>query len=389
MNSLQACVLTAVGRGAIATVAVRGEQPLRVIEQFFQPFAGKLDDTANRVRFGNWIRHEKTETTTQQESVVLCFTRRDEVEIHCHGGRAAVSALMDDLVAAGAQRVEASEWIIDPKASSLNNECTHVLSHVQTETAAAIVMDQIRGALESEVTSIRQHLRDGNTQEATGRLQVLIDRFGIGRHVVDPFQVVIAGPPNVGKSSLLNVLLGFDRAITFNQPGTTRDVVSATTALGGWLIHLSDTAGIRETAESIEKEGVRRALERIKSADLILHVIDSSSETAIRDSYDLSDRPHLQIWNKIDLLEPSKREHLPNTALAVSATSGEGIDLLIAKVCETLVPDLPEPGSPVPITHRQNTLLSKALAEIESPQADDFLDSLLHPQVPSFESEDR
>src|SRR5690606_32021057 len=185
----------------------------------------------------------------------------------------------------------------------------------------------------------------------------------VGLHLDQPWRVVLAGPPNVGKSSLINAILGYRRSITLDQPGTTRDVLEAQTVIEGWPVRLSDTAGIRDAADcEIESAGIELARGELQAADLGLWIRDAA-RLADADSLPApegaANRPVLEVINKIDLVAgpvvatAASAEWLPAGALATAATSGQGIETLRLRIAAMLVPDHPPAGSPVPINPRQ------------------------------------
>ncbi|WP_417745371.1 GTPase [Rosistilla oblonga] len=364
--ALQTCVLTPIGRGAIATVAVRGATAAEIVGKYFCPNAGSSHLPIDRIRYGVWSRDADSAIG---ESIVVCATAETEIEIHCHGGRAAVEAIVGDLVAAGAERIGGDSWLQGRSDNFLSSECQLALAATQTPTTAGIVLDQIRGALATATQAAIEQLRSANLEAAGQAIQTLIDRAPLGRGASKPFRVVIAGPPNVGKSSLLNRLLGYDRAIAYDQPGTTRDVLSARTTLGGWTIELRDTAGIHETAEAIEREGVQSARREVQSADAVLIVVDASvGWTPEHDEIAKLVPNPIRVWNKADLID---LEAMPDAAgkIFTSTLSQTGIDDLIAAILQQLIPQPHAAGMAVPITDRQLACLQEAQAAIASSDA--------------------
>jgi tRNA modification GTPase len=183
--------------------------------------------------------------------------------------------------------------------------------------------------------------------------------------LAEPFRVVLLGPPNVGKSSLINAIVGYDRSITFDQPGTTRDVIQAETVIAGLPIQLSDTAGIRASAGGIEREGIARARTAAQRADLVL-LVSAANESAahefgVSEPFSVGQWKNppatLRVLNKSDLLP--KGQNRPPRSLLTTATTGEGIPALLAAIATQLVPNPPQAGDPVAINRRQARLIQK------------------------------
>ena len=195
---------------------------------------------------------------------------------------------------------------------------------------------------------------------ANARLCELVARGCVGRHLVEPFRVTLAGPPNVGKSSLINALVGYQRAIVHNEPGTTRDVLTAQTAINGWPVQLSDTAGVRPSEDELEQAGVSLARAAARGSDLVLLVRDASSPVTSADQALRTDLPDaLVVRNKCDLLSSSATLETADE-VSTSALTGAGIDQLLAAITSRLVPlELPE-GAAVPFTSDQINAIERA-----------------------------
>jgi tRNA modification GTPase len=220
-------------------------------------------------------------------------------------------------------------------------------------------LDRALEALAAEIAS-------GNAAAAQATLDGLLRWSALGSHLITPWQVVFAGRPNVGKSSLINALVGYQRAIVHDTPGTTRDVVTATSALDGWPVELADTAGLRSTGEALEAAGIRLAQDRLATADLVVLVFDASAgrtdeERSLRESWPLA----LQVYNKCDLMADSAR---PSGEVAgqitTSATQSIGIDELGREIGRRLVPQPPAAGEAVPFTAEQMEMLAQVRAAL-------------------------
>jgi tRNA modification GTPase len=228
----------------------------------------------------------------------------------------------------------------------LRAAATAALAEARTARTAAILLDQFRGAFERVVREVLAALDNQEQATAGCILGELTARAALGRHLTTPWRVVIAGAPNVGKSSVVNALAGYQRSIVSPTPGTTRDVVGTSIAIDGWPVELSDTAGLRGQAESLEEQGMRRAHEAIAVADLCVWVLDGST-VPVEPPF-ASDR-WLRVINKVDLPPAWDWEREPD-ALRVSAQTGAGIADLCAALGRRLVPEPPPSGSAVPFT---------------------------------------
>ncbi len=358
-------VLTPPGRGAVATIGVRGPQAWEIVAQRFTPAAGQplAAYAVGRVLFG---RFQLAGGAT--EELVVGLIAAGEVEVHSHGGLAAVEAVAEALVAEGATRIEWPAWAALTEADLLATEALVALAAVRTERAAVVLLDQYRGALRRAVAQIAHDVQRADFAAAATALTAILSRAELGEHLTQPWRVVLAGRPNAGKSSLMNALVGFQRSIVFPDAGTTRDVLTATTALAGWPIELADTAGLRASGDAIEAEGVARAQRQIREADLVLLVCDVTAEWTCDESDALSAaRRTLVIHHKCDLARPPTAGR--PAGLAVSSLTGQGIDELCRAIADRLVPDPPQPGDAVPLNTRQMTLLTQALGAVRSGDA--------------------
>lgn len=357
-------------------IAVRGPAAHRCVRECFAPATEMPAPTfaVDAIRYGRWLGPRDQRTGRSGEAVVVVAPSDDSVEVHCHGGRAAVAAILQDLAAAGAATVDADAFQI---AASESAEITRIVAHTSTARTAAIALDQSRGAMKRLAAALRTLLAAGKLDQARAQVAEVLRREPLGAHLGEPWKVILAGPPNVGKSSLLNALLGYRRAITFATPGTTRDIVSADSAIDGWPVRLSDTAGVRFTDAPLEAEGVRRAGAALEGADLVLLVIDSQAGLTAthREILARTSAPCLFVWNKSDLAQPTALAAgmgaarsatgtvgagEPVASFAVSATCGSGLPELEAGISRALVPLPPAAGDPVPITAEQRTALRRA-----------------------------
>ncbi len=368
-------VLTPPGRAAIATIAVRGFEAIAVVSRLFRPASGKRLAVfpVGRTVFG---RFETAAVTS--EDLVVGLLAPDALEIHCHGGLAAVQAICESLVAAGAAQLPPDTWIQQQESDSIAADALLALAEARTERTAAILLDQYRGALRRELATIDNSLVNDDVTSAKTALNQLLGKAELGLHLTNPWKIVLAGRPNAGKSSLMNAIVGYERSIVFHQPGTTRDVLTATTAIDGWPIELSDTAGLRVVEQTflsaathprsdpIEFEGIARAQSQIAAADLVLLVADTTAHWDGKLYEEIARgarRPPLIVHNKCDLAAPSADRP---AGIQTSAITAHGIDKLCQAIASALVDQPPAPGVAVPFTADQIAALQTAAQQLQS-----------------------
>jgi len=353
-----ASILTPAGRGAVATVAVHGPQAAELVARRLVVGA-KQPPTLDLGRIR--LRQFRGLAGSTEELIVVVISPED-VEIHCHGGPAAANAIAEALAAEGAQRIDWQQWAELVDDDLIRAEARLALAEARTERTCAILLDQYRGALAAALAQIEQLLDAGQRQAAQERLARLQSLATCGSHLTRPWQVVLAGAPNVGKSSLINALVGYQRAIVFDQPGTTRDVLAAATAVDGWPVELMDTAGLRGPVDALEAAGIEQTRRQLAQADIVLAIEDVSLPSAPANELPAS---AIAVLNKCDLLSASLREQRlaqsPHACL-VSAKTGEGLDQLCAAISRQLVPAIPLPGEAVPFTPRQLDLIESLSA---------------------------
>ena len=355
--------LTPPGRSAIASIAVGGAcgaELVTLIERFFQSASGRslVESPLGKIVFGRWGSGDSGENDENGEKVgeevVVARISETNIEVHCHGGAAAATAIVNDLCSAGAKETDWRE--ATQSEDPIRDAARLALAKARTERTAGILLDQYHGALRSALEQAIDEMERGDVAAADARLAALLDRATVGLHLTEPWQIVLAGPPNVGKSTLINAIVGYQRAITYAQPGTTRDVVTATTAIDGWPVELSDTAGLRAATDPIEVAGVSRAEAKLASADLQLLVFDLSQAWTEELDRLIERWPQaIVIHNKSDLESApvdGTSEGRP-TGHVISAQSGEGIDALLALITNHLEVGKLEPGDALPFTGDQ------------------------------------
>ncbi len=369
-------LLTGYGRSAIAVIGVRGANAVALISQCFAP-ATRRQLRPGQVRCGSWAKqdhgHDPEPPIATAESVVVVPLADNELEIHCHGGRAASARIIDDLRELGARCVDSAEWIGDPHQPLLIREAEQVLSACLTASMAAIAMDQIRGAMLDRCYHGLAML--GQSDDALEKVRSLAEQTlslaDLGVRLGHRYRVVLLGPPNVGKSSLVNAMAGYARSITMDLAGTTRDVLHADTVFAGVPVRLSDTAGVRASIEPIEQQGVARAQIAAEEADLI--VLVGAPGTPLLDTP--PGKRVLRVLNKADLI--ADPIGIDDSMFQTVATSGQGIDELIEAIAGALV-HFPVAGTPVPVSQRQIDLLQRLAASVDSQRAGNLLTELIH-----------
>ena len=331
----------------MATLSVEGPGALAAVQAQFRPASGRplAECPADRLVFGRF-------GSEPGEEVVVRVRSGEAVEIHCHAGQAAPSMVRGLLVEEGCRGVTWQERSAAAETDPIRADALIALAQARTERAAAILLDQYHGALRRAIDAVAKSILSGDTASARRQVQALLARAAVGRHLAEPWRVVLAGPPNVGKSSLVNALVGYRRAIVDPSAGTTRDVVSATTALEGWPVEFSDTAGLRPTHEPLEKAGVELAEKKLADADLVVLVFDLSTPWSPGDEALMRRWPRaIVVHNKADL--PRSAAPARPEGLVASALSGDGIDPILSAVVGQLVPECPPPGGPVPFAISQ------------------------------------
>jgi tRNA modification GTPase len=266
------------------------------------------------------------------------------------------------LLGNGLEEVAWDEFILRTEEDPWQGLAGLHLARAPTLRTAAILLDQYHGALPRQLRTILDALQEAKGEQARQMLEELGSWAGVGRHLTAPWKVVVAGAPNVGKSSLVNALAGYQRSIVAPMPGTTRDVVTTRLAVDGWPIELADTAGLRGEAETLEQQGIERARAVLRRADLCLWVLDASTEPVWPDE-ELCE-PVLVV-NKIDLPPAWNGERAP-TALRVSARTGEGVAELLSALGNRLVPRPPPAGAAVPFTAELADRIEAALALVRA-----------------------
>jgi len=341
--------LTPPGTAAIAVLAVRGPAAWDMSRRLFRPLAQSTpvlpeQPEGNRTWLG-WLGGAN-DAGDQVLLVVKKVSPQPWVEIQCHGGAEVVHWLMELFIAEGATACSWQQLEERTAGDRLQALALAELAHAPTARTAGILLDQHHGALAGAFENIVAAIDSGDSTRASALLDELLQYAGVGLHLTTPWRVAVIGPPNVGKSSLVNALAGYQRSLVSAVPGTTRDVVSTRLAVDGWPVELLDTAGLRTQAASLEEQGIALARDAAETADFCLWVLDAST----RPVWPHSPNPALRLLvNKTDL--PAAWDLGSATgAVRVSARTGAGLAELVQALAGWLVPQPPLAGAAVPFT---------------------------------------
>ena len=361
VDSLYFRTLTPKGRGAIAVVAAEGRGMAEALDQCFRPVANRPIAQIDRdIIYGIW--------KSTGEDLLVVRTGPDQFEIQCHGSQAVLDAICNDLVRCGARQRDNAAVVSDQPAEVFRAEIQSLMEQASTERVALLLLKQW-SLFPTAVQQLENNINYGLSRKRRSQQMLALADFGLNFHRAR--SIVFCGRPNAGKSSLMNQLLGYGRAIVNAMPGTTRDVVSETSAIDGWPVELSDTAGLRTADGEIEKIGIERAVVRIQSADVVVGVVDSAVPIERGVLANLLVVPHIVAINKSDLASTQHLDVLADTIAAkwlhtkivtTSAQTGSGIEQLIEVMAAVLCPALPEENALFPTTENQVKWLQERLA---------------------------
>jgi tRNA modification GTPase len=356
------------GQGAVAILRVSGSESIPIAKRIFR-LKNSRSKWLPRVLLLGTIVNSDDETIDQVLLSVFIgpasYTGEDLVEITCHGGMFVTQAVLDTIISTGARLADPGEF---SKRSFLNGkmdltQAEAVMDLISARTALALraANSQLEGRLGNRISELKQSLLtilahveayidfpeedinpDAN-ESIIQKLTILSESVGNliktaeqGRILREGLHVVISGPPNAGKSSLLNSLLGYERAIVSDLAGTTRDTIEEMINLKGIPVKLTDTAGIREVEELIESEGVLRAKRELKRADLVLTVVDATIDKKENEkikSVSSDELNHIKVFNKADL--GIHNSYKGEDGVQISCLEGTGIELLVGLIVES------------------------------------------------------
>lgn len=375
MSETIAAISTALYPAGIGVVRLSGDDAFLIADKIWRSNSGKklMDMPANTAAVG--IVHD--EETDIDECVALVFkephsfTGENVVELSCHGGVYILRRVLEAAIKSGARPAGPGEFtkraFLNGKMDLTEAEAVMDLISAQGETAARAALSQHKGALFKEIEKVKKNLIElsaditawvdfpdedvpslepqtliNTLSDVKNELEKLRDNYSRGRIIKEGVETVIIGRPNVGKSTLMNAISGYEKSIVTEIPGTTRDVVEDSVAFAGVVLKLWDTAGIRETDDPVESIGVKRAKEKLDDAQLILAVFDGSKELTDDDKKIIeqtSGRNVIAVVNKCDLplkIDKSYIENRIKPIVYISAGKQEGIENLEEKIKEII-----------------------------------------------------
>lgn len=363
-------VSTPPGEGGIGIIRVSGKDAVRIAARLFRSSrkGGLLSADSHTLQYGKVVDPGTGDIVDEALASVMrgpvTYTREDIVEINCHGGMAPLMRTMALLIASGARQAEPGEFtkraFLNGRIDLAQAEAVMDVIRAKTDMSLKAACELLRGGLSREIESLRERLvgilagveakvdfpeeeiETPSGEPLTKEIDAIV--WGIeqllagavrGRVLREGIAIAIVGKPNVGKSSLLNAILAHDRAIVSEVPGTTRDIIEEHLNIGGVLFRIIDTAGIRETHDMVELEGVRRSLRTIEAADVVIVVLDGSGELHDGDRRVLQEARQKQtitVVNKSDLPRRIGKLAWPETQIELSCRTGAGLERLRAAV---------------------------------------------------------
>lgn len=396
-------IATPLGEGGISIIRVSGSDSLKIINKIFK---GKnacdiLDMKSYTMRYGHICdinsKFEIDEVIISYMKGPRSFTAEDVVEVNCHGGVVSTGRVLEEIIKAGARIAEPGEFtkraFLNGRIDLSQAEAVMDIIRAKTDLSMKSAVMQSNGALSKEIGKLREYMlntlalieysvdftEDDEEPDETIPIRVqeqltiaikdmnkLLEGANEGRIIRDGLKLAIIGKPNVGKSSLLNCLLKEKRAIVTDIPGTTRDIIEEFISLDGIPVKITDTAGIRETEDEVEKIGVERSREKIDEADLIVLMLDSSCplESEDREIIDkVKDKKYVVLMNKNDLEKKISDEDIKDlkNVIYISAKTGFGIDELKEKVKELFFNGEVDSESMIISNNRHKQALYRAL----------------------------
>ncbi len=354
-----AAIATAHGEAAISIIRISGQSSLEIASKIF---SRKIDNfPSHSAHFGRILDRDGKTLDSVLFLIMLSpnsYTGENSVEIHCHGGLLVTRKVLERVLEAGARAANPGEFtlraFLNKKIDLAQAEAVAELISANSEIALHAAESQLEGRLSKTILEFQSELIDiAATTEAwvdfpeeeleleskkeinerlfnlQKKMEHLLETFHDGKILTSGINLAIVGPANVGKSSLMNLLCQKERAIVTPLPGTTRDTLEEKIQLGNLHLNVIDTAGIRETSDPIEKEGIKRSKKALESADVVLMVLDASKDLSLKDYEFLEAKADktLVVFNKIDLVKKLPKSPFKDTSY-ISAKENIGLDAL-------------------------------------------------------------
>lgn len=402
MNTITA-IATAKGSAGIGVIRISGEKAKLIADKVFKPVSGcsLLDVPGYNARFGKIVDG----SDEIDEGIALVFnspnsyTGEDVVEISCHGGMYITKRTLRAILNAGASLAEPGEFtkraFLNGKISLTQAESVMDIISAKGKQSARSALSNMEGALYKKIRSINDQLinmashlsawadypeediplveRDNILDilnNSSDELKFLLSNYDAGLAIKEGIDTVIVGKPNVGKSTLMNLISGYEKSIVTDIPGTTRDIVEETVFLGDIMLNLSDTAGLRNTLDPVESIGVNKAKNKLKTSRIILAMFDASKPLTDEDQSlleDIKDLPCIAIINKTDLDNNLNCDYIKkfiNRVVFISAKMGRGVDILSREISELIGVNKIDVNDAIIANERQYVAAKKSLSFI-------------------------
>lgn len=402
-----AAIATAQGQGGIGVIRISGEEAIDIADKIFKAVSGKkLKEISGYIaKFGKIC--DKDEEVDEAVALVFraphSYTGENVVEVSCHGGLYITKRILRLIFEAGARPAEPGEFtkraFLNGKIDLIKAESVMKIIEATGKNAARVAVAVNEGAISKKVEVIKNELLELSARlsvwadypddesidvdfdsvkeilaEVKRQLEFLIKNYDTGKILINGVKTAIVGAPNVGKSTLMNMLSGVEKSIVTDIPGTTRDIVEETVNIGDITLRISDTAGIRKTSDLVENIGVNRAKACAKSAELVLFVIDGSRELTEEEIIllkSIKENKSIVVLNKCDLIRRVDGNYLKDFAeemVEISAKNGAGIEFLKESILKVLGTEKIEPSEGILVSERQFIAVKNALKSIEEAQ---------------------
>ncbi len=403
-----AALVTAVGESSVGIIRISGPEAMKIADKIYQGKSDLLSADTHTIHYGyvyDWRNDKKIdEALFMLMRGPRSFTGEDVVEVQCHGGMVVLKQVLQLILLSGARLAEQGEYskraFLNGRLDLAQAESIMDIVQAKTDKGVDLALSQLQGTLSGMVKTLRADLLeliafiqadidypDDDIERLTAEEQQqrvvnlktqvanVLQNAQKGKMIRDGLKVVIAGKPNVGKSSLLNALLGQERAIVTDIPGTTRDVIEEYINLNGIPLKIVDTAGIRETDNVVEQIGVDRAQQFMKTADLVLYVVDAVQGLTEQDTLmmeDIQNQPVIYLLNKSDVgISDEIRAQLKEAigeapVLEISARDKIGLEQLEEKITDLFFAGTLEVSNDIMVTNvRHIQILEESMAHMD------------------------